>query len=387
MNTIYLDYAATTPIDPEVYHAMVPYLRENYGNASSLHRHGREARAALDESREIIAAFLGCRPGEIIFVSGGTEANNHAVQGTMEQWQHKENNHLITSSIEHPSILEPCGDHSKYGYEITFLPVDNFGTVTPESVANAIRPDTVFLSIMHANNEIGTINPISDISVIAHRSGIVVHSDAVQTFGKIPVNVNELGVDLLTVSAHKIYGPKGIGALYIRGGVELEPLLRGGKQERGRRAGTENVALAVGFAKAAEIILNDQASETRRLTELKNYFQKILKAQFPFVIFNGHPTLSLPNIVNISFDSTHRDIDGEVLLYNLDLHGISASSGSACSSGTVQPSHVLKAIGRDEKTTRSSVRFSMGRSTTHANIDYVVQTLRKIIERIDTKKS
>ena len=381
MKRVYLDHTATTPLDPRVFEAMKPYFLDKFGNASSIHHFGRETRAALDESRSAIARIIGAHAAEIFFVSCGTEANNFAVKGIAWEMQKAGKNHIITTGVEHHSVFESCEALRQHGIEITHVAVDEFGMVNPRDVEAAIRVETGLISIMHANNEVGTINPIAEVASIAKGKNIVFHTDAVQSFGKISVGVDDLGIDLVSMSAHKIYGPKGIGALYIRKGTKIERFIHGGGQERGRRAGTENVPLAVGFAKAAELIEQDRESEYLRLAELKRTFRSMLEERFPFLLYNGHPSESLPHILNISFDSGKIEIDGSMLLFNLDLAGIAATSGSACTSGSMDPSHVLLTIGRDIKTATAALRFSMGRATTGEDITYAVEKLEEIVGR------
>ncbi|MFI5252279.1 MAG: cysteine desulfurase family protein [Bacteroidota bacterium] len=387
MKKVYLDHTATTPLDPRVFEAMKPYMLEKFGNASSIHSFGRESRAALDESRDVLAKMLGAQPGEVFFMSGGTEADNTAIKGTAWAVRKTGKNHVITDTSEHYAILEPCAFLEENDFTVTYLDVDNKAMVQPDDVKKAIKPDTGLISIMHGNNEVGTINPIKEIAAIAKEHGIPLHTDAVQTFGKIPVNVDDLGVDLLTISSHKIYGPKGIGALYIRRGTNVDRLMHGGGQERGRRAGTENVSLAVGFGKAAELMSQSRESEFLRLKTLKALLVKLLSSKFPFIIFNGHPTDSLPHILNVSFDSAVIEINGESLLFNLDLAGIAVTSGSACTSGSIGPSHVLLAMGVPDATAKASIRFSMGKSTTEDDLAYTVEKLVEIVRRIGRRKS
>jgi cysteine desulfurase len=387
MRKIYLDHTATTPLDERVFEAMKPYMLEKFGNASSIHSFGREARAALDESRDTIAKHLGSHASEIFFVSGGTEADNTAIKGTAWAMRKNDKTHVITNKTEHHAVLEPCAFLEENGFAVTYLGVDQFGMVQPEEVRKSIRPDTGLISIMHSNNEVGTINPVKEIAALAKEHGIPFHSDAVQSFGKIPVNTDELGVDLLTISAHKIYGPKGIGALYIHRGTQVDRFMHGGGQERGRRAGTENVSLAVGFAKAAEIMIETRESEYQRLGGLKNVLRNMLAERFPYLLFNGYFSKSLPNILNVSFDNDKFQIDAESMLYSLDLAGIAVTSGSACTSGSMSPSHVLMAMGRSAATARASIRFSMGRSTTEDDLLHAVTKLEEIVKRIGRSKS
>jgi cysteine desulfurase len=383
LQRIYLDYSATTPADPAVIEAMLPYFAQMYGNASSIHAFGRESKIALEESREKVAGLVGARPGEIFFTSGGTEADNHALFGVAFAAKRAlGKNHLIVSAIEHHAVLNTAEYLRANGFELTIVPVNHVGMVSPDDVRSSIRPTTSIVSIMHANNEIGTIQPIEEIARVVHEHGIVFHSDTVQSVGKIPVNVEQLSVDVLAISAHKFYGPKGIGAIYIRRGVEIDSFIQGGAQERNRRAGTENVPLAVGFAKAAEISRQGLPEQTERLKSLKEQLKSALSEKFNCIIFNGHPTNALPTIVNVSFDSSKIDIDGEALLLNMDLHGIAVTSGSACSSGSMESSHVLHAIGRDLKTARASIRFSMGKNTTQSEIEKAVGVLETVVRKI-----
>ncbi len=377
---------------------MRPYFSGTFGNASSVHSFGRDAKMALEKSREAIAKAIGAQSGEIFFTSGGTESDNFAIRGVAHAARKHGKNHIVTSAAEHHAVLEPClhavvpqsGTQAceklkEDGFDVTILPVDSSGLVAPEQVRDAITDKTCLVSIMHANNEVGTIYPIKEIATVAHpptADGVVVHTDAVQTLGKIPIDVNELGVDLMTISAHKLYGPKGIGALYIRRGVEIDSLLFGGGQERGRRPGTENVPLAVGFAKAVELAIAEMDVESKRLASLRDKLELKIRESFPQAIINGHPTERLPNIVNISFDNSKIQLEGEMLLMNLDLRGIAVTSGSACTSGSMQPSHVLLAMGRDEKTAKASLRFAFGKSNTEADVDSVVESLHQIVTQM-----
>jgi len=376
---IYLDYSATTPVDPDVIEAMLPYFARSFGNASSIHAFGRETKILLEESRERIAHAIGAVPGEIFFTSGGTEADNHALFGVAIAAKRSHGkNHIIVSSIEHHAVLQSAEYLRKNGFEVTLLPVDEFGRVDPDEVRAAIAPRTSLVSVMHANNEIGTIQPVEEIAKIAHDYGIVFHSDTVQSAGKIPINVDSLSIDVLAISAHKFYGPKGIGAIYIRKGVDVDSYLHGGAQERNRRAGTENIPLVVGFARAIETSQRELEKNAVYMNGLKMELQRLLSERFDSILFNGHPTDSLPNIVNVSFDSAKTDVDGEALLLNMDLHGVAVTSGSACSSGSMEPSHVLHAIGRDVKTARASIRFSIGKNTTVEEIEKAVGILEKV---------
>ena len=377
--SVYLDYSATTPVDPEVVDAMEPYFSRSFGNASSIHAFGRKTKIVLEESREKIARAIGAEPGEIFFTSGGTEADNHALAGVVSAAKRSHGkHHLIVSSVEHHAVLR-CAEYlSANGFDVTYLPVDGYGRVDPDDVRGAIRPETALVSVMHANNEIGTLQPIREIARAAHDHGVVFHSDTVQSAGKIPVDVNDLPVDLLALSAHKFYGPKGIGAIYIRKGIDIDQFIHGGAQERNRRAGTENIPLIAGFAKAIEISRRDMEKNIAHANELRQELQRLLSRRFESILFNGHPVDALPSIVNISFDSTKADIDGEALLLNMDLRGIAVTSGSACSSGSMEPSHVLRAIGRDLKTARASIRFSTGKNTTMDEIRKAVDVLEEV---------
>lgn len=377
-----MDHTATTPLDPAVFEAMRPYFDDKFGNASSIHRFGQEARAALDNSRDAIARAIGAKAGEIFFVSGGTESDNFAIKGIAGAMRRSGKNHIVTSKIEHHAVLESCQFLSSHGFEISYVDVNPQGVVCPETVEAAIKRTTGLVSVMYVNNEIGTINPIREIVRAVKTHGTLFHTDAVQAFGKIDINVEELGVDLLSISAHKIYGPKGVGALYIRKGLEIDNFIHGGGQERGRRAGTENVPLVVGFAEAARRMIQDRETEWTRLAELKRYLRDGIRSKFPSAIFNGDQETGLPHILNVSFDSRKLEIDGEALLFKLDLNGIAATSGSACTSGSMAPSHVLLALGRDPGTAKATIRFSMGRSTTKEDVDYTLETLDTIVSDI-----
>lgn len=380
---IYLDYSATTPVDPAVTEAMLPYFTQSFGNASSIHSFGRETKISLEESREKIALAIGAKAGEVFFTSGGTEADNHALFGVAFAAKRAYGkNHLIISAIEHHAVLHSAEYLRSNGFEVTILPVDQFGKINPDELRASITSKTCLISIIHANNEIGTIQPIEEMARIAHEHEIVFHSDTVQSVGKIPVNVETLSVDMLAISAHKFYGPKGIGAIYIRKGVDVDSFIHGGAQERNRRAGTENVPLAVGLAKAMEMSQHEMEANTNRIMKLKKQLQRSLTEKFDCILFNGHPIEALPTIVNISFDSSKIDIDGEALLLNMDLNGVAVTSGSACSSGSMEASHVLHAIGRDLKTARASIRFSLGKFTTEDEIEKAVDVLETVIRKI-----
>jgi cysteine desulfurase len=382
MRRIYLDHTATTPLDERVFEAMRPYFAETFGNASSVHSFGREAKAALERARETIAQAIGAHSGEVFFTSGGTESDNFALRGAALAGRKKGKKHIITSAAEHHAVLEPCEALKEEGFEVTVLPVDAHGLVTPDQVRDAITTETCIVSIMHANNEVGTIYPIKEIAAVAHERGVLVHTDAVQTLGKIPVNVRELDVDLMTLSAHKLYGPKGVGALYIKRGTEIEPILYGGGQERGKRPGTENVPLAVGFAKAVELAITEMPTEMPRLASLRRHLESRIREEFPAAMINGHPSRHLPHILNISFDSTKLNLDGDALVMNMDLQGVAVTSGSACTSGSMQPSHVLLAMGRDVKTAKATLRFAFGRSNTMDDIAIVVGRLHAVLAQM-----
>ena len=377
MKRIYLDHNATTPLHPEVLEAMLPYYKEAFGNPSTIHSFGQETRKATDEARETVANLIGASPEEIIFTSGGTEADNLALKGVPAALE-KKGKHIITSSIEHHAVLSTLKYLEKRGYKVSFLPVDEHGWLDPGEVEEAITSQTVLISVMHANNEVGTIEPISEIGEIAQEAGIYLHTDAIQTIGKIKVNVDDLKVDLLSLSAHKFYGPKGVAALYVRKGTRIYPLLHGGYQERRRRAGTENVAGIVGLGKAAEIAPKEMVQQSRRESNLRDRLEKMIRENINHCQLNGHPTQRLPNTLNISFEF----IEGESLILNLDLKGIAASSGSACTSGSLEPSHVLMAMGVAPEIAQGSIRFSLGRDNRKEDIDYTVENLVEIVTRL-----
>ena len=377
MKRIYLDYAATTPVHPEVIKAMLPYFSDAFGNPSSLYSYGLEARQAIEAARNKVAESIGAKNEEIVFTGGGSEADNFAIKGVADANRRK-GNHIITSVIEHHAVLVTCKFLEKRGFKVTYLPVDKYGLVDPESVSKAITDKTILISIMHANNEIGTIQPIGEIGKIARKAKIYFHTDAVQTVGHIPVNVNELKVDMLSFSAHKLYGPKGVGVLYIRKGTKVTSLIHGGEQEQGRRAGTENVPGIVGLGKAIELAGLDIANETARLITLRNVLIKGILEKIEHSRLNGHPEQRLPNNVNVSVDF----IEGESTCLNLDLEGICISTGSACSSSDAEPSHVLLAIGLSHEQARSSLRFTMGRLTTAEDIERVLEVLPRTVARL-----
>ncbi|NPV52829.1 MAG: cysteine desulfurase NifS [Firmicutes bacterium] len=377
MEKIYLDHAATTPMRPEVLEAMMPYLKDSFGNPSSIHSFGREARKALDDSRDKIAAIIGAKPDEIIFTSGGTEADNTAIKGVAFAKRDK-GNHIITSSIEHHAVLDSCKALERQGFEVTYLPVDQYGLVSPEDVRAAITDRTILISIMHANNEVGTIEPIAEIGRIAREKGIYFHTDAVQTVGHILVNVEDLGVDMLSLSAHKFYGPKGVGVLYVRKGVRVLPFMHGGGQERGRRAGTENAPGIVGMACALELAVKEMEENARRVTALRDALIRGVRERIDHVRVNGHPTERLPGNASFCFEF----VEGESILLNLDMKGIAGSSGSACTSGSLEPSHVLLAMGLPHEVAHGSLRLTLGRDNTMEEVQYVLDVLPEIISRL-----
>lgn len=378
MKRIYLDHSATTPVDLEVAALMMTYYTEKYGNPSSVHSFGREARQALEEARRQVAELIGATPQEITFTSGGTEADNLAIIGTAEAMS-KKGKHLITSSVEHHAVLETCEFLAKNGFELTILPVDAEGIVSVEDVRKAIRPDTILISVMHANNEVGAIQPIVEIGQLAKEHSITFHVDAVQTLGKIPINVKAMNIDLLTVSSHKIYGPKGVGALYVRKGVRLAPRAHGGSQEKKRRSGTENTPGIIGFGKACELIGKRMDKEDARQIILRDKLMNGIIERIKYVKVNGPlGEKRLANNVNVSI----RFVEGESLLLSLDMLGIAASSGSACTSGSLDPSHVLLAMGLVHEIAHGSLRFSLGSQNTEEEIDYVLEQLPKIVKRL-----
>ena len=377
MKRIYLDHNATTPVHPAVLDAMLPYLGELFGNPSSTSRFGQQARRAVDLARQQVAGLLGAEPAEIVFGSGGTEANNHAIRGAVEATG---KGHVITSAVEHHSVLHTGEYLQRLGHRVTFLPVDGDGLVDPADVERAIDDDTALVTVMLANNEVGTIQPIADIARVAREAGVWMHTDAVQGVGKLAVDVNSLGVDLASISGHKLHGPKGIGALYCRRGVRVAPLLHGGRHESKQRAGTENVPAIVGFGKACDLAGEALGEGLTGVTALRDRLQAELLAQIPAMRINGHPQRRIPNTLNVSFD----EVDGEMITMNLDVLGIAASNGSACSAGSVEPSHVLQAMGHTRQQASTSVRFSLGSETTVDEVDRTVAAVVEVVTRLRT---
>lgn len=378
MRKVYLDNNATTRMREEVLEAMLPYYKDIYGNASSVHEFGRAARSAVDTARRKVADLLGASSAEeVVFTSGGTESDNFAIKGVAHALKSK-GNHIITSSIEHHAVLNTCKFLEKEGLKITYLKVDKYGMVDPEDIRKAITDKTIFITIMAANNEIGAIEPFEEIGKIAKEKGVYFHTDAVQAIGKIPFDVNKANADLVSMSGHKIYGPKGIGVIYIRKGTKITPQLQGGHHEMGKRAGTENVAGIVGLGRAAELAKKELADESKRLTVLRDHLYKGLSSKIADVSLNGHPENRLPNTLNVGF----KYLEGESIILNLDMEGVAVSTGSACTSGSLEPSHVLTAMGVDPAETQGSIRFSLGRDNTKEDMDYVLEVLPPIIKRL-----
>jgi len=377
MQRVYLDHNATTPVEPEVLEAMLPYLAQDFGNASSIHSFGQSARRVVEQARESVAALIGARPQEVVFTSGGTESDNHAVFG-MASAAPGHARHVITTAIEHEAVLNACQELEERGIAVTYIPASSGGLVDPESVRRAIRPETVLISVMHANNELGTIQPIEAIGKVAAESKIVFHTDAVQSAGKIPIDVAALGVHLLSLSGHKFYAPKGVGALYIRRGTRLKQLLYGGHHQRGYRPGTENVAGIVGLGKAAELARKSLARDAARIAALRDSLEEGLLARVPEARVNGRGAPRTPNTANITFPG----IEGEALVIALDLKGLACSTGAACSSGAVEPSHVLTAMGMPPSEARATLRLSLGRHTTPAEIDFALSVVPQAVEKL-----
>jgi cysteine desulfurase len=380
MNRVYLDYNATTPVEPEVLDAMLPYFSAEFGNASSIHTFGQKARAAVETAREQVAALLGARPQEIFFTSGGTESDNHAIFGIVSSSSASSASrpHVITSLIEHEAVLNACQALEKQRVDVTYLSVDQDGLIDLEDLQRALRPETVLITIMQANNELGTVQPIEEIGRIAKDADVYFHTDAVQSAGKIPIDVNKFQLDLLSLSGHKIYAPKGVGALYVRGGTRLKQLLYGGHHQRGMRPGTENVVGIVGLGKAAEIARHSLANDARRLSALRDQLEHGLLHRVPHSRINAGRAPRTPNTANLVF----RGVEGEALLIALDLKGLACSTGAACSSGAVEPSHVLTAIGLPPEEARASLRFSLGRHTTQADIDFALTVVPAAVAQL-----
>lgn len=374
---IYLDHAATTPTRKEVVDAMLPYFSENYGNPSSIYSFAAQNKDVVEEAREKVANAIGATDREIFFTSGGTESDNWAIQGIAENYKDK-GNHIITTMIEHHAVLHTCEYLEKKGYEVTYLEVDSEGKISLDALKAAIKESTILISVMFANNEVGTIQPIAEIGAIAKEAGVLFHTDAVQAVGHVPVNVKEMNIDLLTLSGHKLYGPKGIGALYVKRGVRLRAFIHGGAQEKKRRGGTENVPAIVGFGLAVETAVAVMTVESARQLELRDYLIKEVLEKVPYCKLNGHATDRLPNNVNISFEF----IEGESLLIMLDMKGICASSGSACTSGSLDPSHVLLALGLPHEIAHGSLRVSLGEQNTKEDLDVLVTSLQGIVSRL-----
>lgn len=374
---IYMDYSATTPMKKEVLDAMMPYFTENFGNASSVHSFGRDAKNVINQSRETISKAIGANREEIYFTAGGTESDNWAIKGIAKSMKAK-GNHIITSKIEHHAVLHTCETLEKEGYEVTYLDVDEYGLINLDELKAAIKDTTILISIMFINNEIGTMQPVKEIGAIAKEKGVLFHTDAVQAFGNTPINVDELNIDMLAISSHKIYGPKGIGAMYIRRGIRMGAFIDGGAQERKRRAGTENVAGIVGFAKATELAMNGMDAHIEKLTALRERLREGIMGKIPYAKYNGHPTQRHPGNVNICFEF----IEGESLLLSLDLVGVAASSGSACTSGSLDPSHVLMSIGLTHEIAHGSLRLTVGDFTTEEDVDFVIENLVGIVDRL-----
>jgi cysteine desulfurase len=373
----YMDHSATSPVNPEVLKEMLPYFTESFGNASTLYALGREARTAMEKAREQVASLIGAQPEEVYFTSGGTESDNIAIKGTASKLKNK-GNHIITSDIEHPAVEETCKYLEKNGYQVTYLPVGEEGIVKVSDVEAAITPETILITVMHANNEIGTIQPIKEIGALAREKGIYFHTDAVQSVGKIPVNVGDMNVDMLSISAHKLYGPKGIGALYIRKGVRIDPLLHGGGHERGMRPGTENIPGIVGLGKACQIAEDNLEKNMEYVSSLRDRLIQGVLGNIEQSYLNGHPTKRLPNNANFRFTG----IEGESLVLQLDAKEINASTGSACSSKKLEPSHVLMAIGLKEVDAHGSLRISLGTENTPQDIDYTIDAIDEVVERL-----
>jgi len=377
MDNVYFDNSATTKLDEEVLKEMMPYLTEQYGNASSIYKIGRNSKKAIEEVREKVAKTLNCEPNEIYFTAGGTESDNTAIRGIAYSYKER-GNHIITSKIEHPAVLETCKQLEREGFEVTYLDVDSNGLIDTNQLLNSIKETTILITIMYANNEIGTIQPIKEIGIIAKEKGVFFHTDAVQAVGSLRIDVKELNIGSLSMSAHKFYGPKGIGVLYVRKNIKFQKIMNGGHQERNKRAGTENVAGIVGLGKAIELAYERLEIHNKRIQELRDYYVEEIKKQIPYIKINGDMKNRLPGNSNISFEF----IEGEGILLNLDLKGIYASSGSACTSGSLDPSHVLLAIGLPHEIAHGSLRISIGKYNTKEEVDYLIENLVKIVQKL-----
>jgi len=377
VRTVYFDHNATTPIHPEVRNAVAPYLGELFGNPSSIHWAGRDVRKAIEDARQEIAAFFGSQPLEIVFTSSGSESDNLAIKGVAFR-KGNAGKHIVTSQVEHPAVMNTCRFLEGQGFRVTYVPVNHDGIVEPDAVRNALAPDTILVSIMHANNETGCIMPIAEIGAMVRRAGILMHTDAVQATGKIPIDFKSLPVDLLTFSGHKVNALKGAGGLVVRKGIEIEAIIHGGHQERGRRGGTENVVGIVAMGKAFSLLTSGMAEESAGTRRLRDRFEKGLFGRIPDLVLNGHPTQRLPNTVNISF----RFVEGEAMLLNLDMMGIACSSGSACTSGSLEPSPVLTAMGTDPTDAQGALRFSLGYGNTEADVDYAIDAIETVVRKL-----
>jgi cysteine desulfurase len=382
MQRIYLDNNATTQVATEVMEDMLPCFQEFYGNASSVHWYGQEAKALMEKARQQVATLLNAEPNEIVFTSGGTESDNLAIRGIVDSVP-ATGKHVITSQIEHHAVLHTCQMLQKLGIKVTYVPVDSEGLVDPADIEKSITPETVLISIMHSNNEMGAIQPVQEIGAITRERDIYFHTDAVQATGKVPLDVEQLGVDLLSIAGHKFHAPKGIGALYVKKGTKIRPLLYGGAHERNRRAGTENIPHIVALGKAAELAMAEMENNTRRILELRDYFETEIFRRIPHTSLNGPQTRRIPNTANIRFEQ----VESEALLINLDLAGVACSTGSACASGSIEPSHVLTALGLPPEQAFTSIRFSLSKFTTREEIEYVLKLLPDMVERLREKSS
>ncbi|KPK90304.1 cysteine desulfurase [bacterium SM23_31] len=378
---VYLDYSASTPVDKRVLDAMLPYFREHFGNASSIHSYGREAKYALEQARENIAQVIRAQPEEIYFTSGGTESDNWALTGYCINNKNR-GNHIVTNNAEHHAVINTCKFLEAQGFEVTYLPIEPDGTLNLNELKDAVTGRTLIVSIMHVNNEIGTVNDLKAIGKVVKEKGAVFHTDGAQSFGKVPIDVNTMNIDMLSMSSHKLYGPKGVGVLYIRKGTNIAKLMYGGGHERNRRSGTENIPAIVGFGTAAKICKREMEKESKTLIELRTYFWDKIQENIPDVRLNGQWEQRLPGNLNVSF----KDADGESVLLSLDLHGIAVSAGSACESGSIKPSHVITALKMPPEYAKSAIRFTLGRWTTRSELDYTVSVLKDIIERVRSLK-